>query len=317
MISEPKLTLFSGSSHPELAHEVAKELKIKLSDIILSRFACGEIYARPVESVRNCDVFVLQTGTYNSSENLMELFIMLDAFKRSFAYKTHVVMPHFPYARQDRVAEPREPISAKLVADLISRAGADHVITLSLHSDQEQGFFDFPVDNIFARYLFIDFFKKKKLKNLVVVAPDVGSAKEARRLSREIDADIAILNKDRRAHNVAETLELVGNVKDKTCIVLDDIVDTAGSVCNAKKVLEKEGANKDVYLAATHPVLSKGAVEKLKKARFKEIVFTNSIPVPKVKRLPNMKIISIAPLLARIIRNVHEGKPVTPILKPM
>lgn len=312
-MTESQLKLFSGSSHPEIAKHIAKELKIKLTPILLKRFVCGEIYVKPEETVRHADVYVVQTGTQNSNGDLMELFIMLDAFKRSFADKVHVVMPHFPYARQDRVAEPREPISAKLVADLISKAGADHVITVALHSDQEQGFFDFPVDNISARGIFVEYFKKKNLKNTCVVSPDVGSAKEARRFARLIDADLAVINKDRRAHNVSETMELVGNVSGKTCILFDDLVDTAGSVCNGAQVLRKAGAAKDIYLAATHPVLSGDAVKRLRKAKFKEIAFTDSIPIPKQHRLPNMKILSIAPLLARIIWNVHEGRAVSPL----
>lgn len=313
---EPKLKIFAGSSHPELAKEIAGHLKVPLSPLILSKFACGEIYVKPGESVRGADVFVVQTGTMNTNEELMELFIMLDAFKRSFAYKVHVVMPHFPYSRQDRVATPREPISARLVADLISKAGADHVITMHLHSDQEQGFFDFPVDNLFVRHLFTDYFKKKKLSNVCVVAPDVGSAKEARRLARIIDADIAILNKERRTdvHNTSTPAELVGDVSGKTCIVFDDMVDTAGSVCNAAQILRQKGAAKDIYLAAVHPVLSKDALKKLRAAKFKEIVFTDSIPIPKTKRLANMKVLSIAPIVAEVIRAVHEGRPVTPII---
>ena len=278
-----------------------------------SRFASNEIYVRPEKSVRNCDVYIIQTATSAVNEELMELFIMLDSFKRSFAHKVHVVMPYYPYARQDRVAEPREPISAKLVADLISKAGADQVITVMLHSDQEQGFFDFPVDNLQTRKMFVDYFKKKKLKNVTVVAPDVGSAKAARRLASSLGAELAILNKERASHNKSQALELVGSVKGRTCILYDDLVDTAGSVCNAKAVLVAEGANKEMYLAATHPVLSGGAVTRLRKAHFKEMIFTDSIPIPKAKHLGNMKILSIAPLLAKIIHNVHAGKPLTPI----
>lgn len=310
---EPKIKLFAGTSHPALAASISKLLKVPLAPIDLRRFASNEIYSKPGETVRNADVFVIQTGTQNVNEDLMELFIMLDSFKRSFAWKAHVVMPYFPYARQDRVAEPREPISAKLMADLVSKAGADHVITFTLHSDQEQGFFDFPVDNLTARRLFADYFKKKNLKDLTVVAPDVGSAKEAQRLAKVLGAELAILNKIRSAHNVSEVTHLVGNVSGRTCLLYDDLVDTAGSVANGAAVLRRHRANKDIYLAATHPVLSQNAHKKLRKARFKEIVFTDTIPIPKQKRLPNMKIISVAPLLASVIRNVHEGKALTPL----
>lgn len=282
----------------------------------IRRFASNEIYAKPVETVRNADVFVVQTGTQNVNENLIELFIMLDSFKRSFAAKVHVVMPYFPYARQDRVASPREPISAKLMADLVSKAGADHVITFVLHSDQEQGFFDFPVDNLNARNLFVDYFRKKNLRDLTVVAPDVGSAKEAQRAARALGAELAILNKTRPKPNVSEVTHIVGNVSKRTCMLYDDLVDTAGSVANGAAALRAAGANKDIYLAATHAVLSLDAVKRLKAARFKEIVFTDTVPLPKQKMLLNMKIISVAPLLAGVIMNVHTGKPLTPLINP-
>jgi ribose-phosphate pyrophosphokinase len=309
------IKLFSGSSHPELAKEIAKHLRVSVSKMEIKHFACGEIYAKPVETVRGCDVFVIQTCTRNVNEELMELFVMIDSFKRSFAEKIHVVIPHYGYARQDRVASPREPISAKLVADLISAAGADHVITMVLHSDQEQGFFNFPVDNLYTKNIFADYFKNKKLKNVVVVSTDAGGAKEVKRVADLIGADIALIHKTRPAHNVAEVMELVGDVKGKTCIIYDDMIDTAGSVINAVEELRKQGANKDIYLAATHAVFSDPAVERLKKAAFKEVVVTNSIPVPKEKQFFGLKIISVAPLLAHIIRNVHNAKSVSSVFK--
>lgn len=310
----PTLKLFSGSSHPQLAASISKLLKVPLSPADIRRFACGEIYAKSVETVRNADVYVVQTGTSNVNEDLIELFILLDSFKRSFSAKIHVVMPYYPYARQDRVASPREPISAKLMANLIAKAGADHLITFTLHSDQEQGFFDFPVDNLNARTLFADHFKAKKLENVTVVAPDVGSAKEAQRLAKVLGAELAILNKTRPGHNVSEVTHLVGNVAGRTCILYDDLVDTAGSVTNGARILRRHRANKDVYLAATHAVLSQDAVKKLKKAKFKEIVFTDTIPVPKGKQLPNMISLSVAPLLAAVIKNIHGGQPLTPLM---
>lgn len=279
----------------------------------ISKFACGEIYAKPGESVRGCDVFVVQTATHNVNEDLIELFVMLDAFKRSFADQIHVIMPHYGYSRQDRVATPREPISAKLMADLISAAGADHVITMVLHSDQEQGFFDFPVDNLYTKKFFADYFKKKKLNNLVVVSPDAGGAKEAKKFADALGAELAIIHKSRPKANVSEVLHLVGDVKGKRCIIYDDMVDTAGSVCNAVKALKKHGAHKDIYLAATHPVFSNPATERLSKAGFKEVVVTNSIPVPKEKRFKGLKVLSVAPLLAKIVKNVHDAKSVSKV----
>ena len=309
------LKLFSGTSHPELAQEIAKHLKVSLSPMEISRFACGEIYAKPGVTVRGCDVYLVQTASANVNEDLMELFVMLDAFKRSFAGKIHVIMPHYGYARQDRVATPREPISAKLMADLISAAGADHVITMVLHSDQEQGFFDFPVDNLYTKKFFADYFKKKKLKDIVVVSPDAGGAKEAKKFADILGAELAIIHKARPKTNVSEVIHLVGDVENKTCIVYDDMIDTGGSVCNAAKSLRAHKAKKDIYLAATHPVFSDPAAERLAKAGFKEVVVTNSVPVPKEKQFKGLKVLSVASLLAKIIKNVHDAKSVTSVFK--
>lgn len=309
------LKLFSGTSHPELAAEIAKHLKVQLCPMQISRFACGEIYAKPSSTVRGSDVYLVQTGTANVNEDLMELFVMLDSFKRSFANKIHVIMPHYPYARQDRVATPREPITAKLVADLISAAGADHLITLVLHSDQEQGFFDFPVDNLYTKKIFADYFKKKKLKNATVVSPDAGGAKDAKKFADELNAELAIIHKQRPAANKSEIMHLVGDVEGKNCIIFDDMIDTGGSVVNAIEALIKNGANKDVYLAATHAVFSDPAADRLSKAGFKEVVVTNSIPVPKEKQFKGLVVLSVAPLLAKIIKNVHTAKSVTSVFK--
>ena len=214
-MKEFPIKIFSGTSHPELAKEIAKELGLPLSEMLISRFACKEIYAKPTETVRGTDVFVVQTGSENVNEDLMELFIMLDSLKRSFAGRIHVVMPHYGYARQDRVATPREPISAKLIADLISTAGADHLITMKLHSDQEQGFFNFPVDNVNTERLFADYFLKKKLKDVVVVSPDAGGAKDAKKFADLIGAELAIIHKTRPAHNKAQVMHVVGDVEEK------------------------------------------------------------------------------------------------------
>lgn len=308
------IKLYSGSSHQHLAEEIAKYLKVPLCEMEISRFACGEIYAKPRASVRGSDVFVVQTASGNVNEDLMELFIILDSLKRSFAGKIHVVMPHYAYARQDRVATPREPISAKLVASLISAAGADHVIALKLHSDQEQGFFDFPVDNLNTNKLFADYFLKKKIKDLVVVSPDAGGAKDAKKFADLLGANLAIIHKNRPEHNKSEVTHVVGDVKGKTCVMYDDMIDTAGSVTAGIKALQKMGAKKDIYLAATHPVFSGPAPKRLAEAGFKEVIVTNSIPVPKSKQFKSLKILSVAPLLAKTIQNVHEGKSVTQVI---
>lgn len=313
-MADSPIKLFSGTSHPVLAKEVAKCLGVPLSEMQISRFACKEIYAKPVETVRGTDVFIIQTATENVNEDLMELFIMLDSLKRSFAGRIHVVMPHYGYARQDRVATPREPISAKLVADLISTAGADHIITMKLHSDQEQGFFNFPVDNVNTGKLFADYFNKKKLKNLVVVSPDAGGAKDAKKFADLIGADLAIINKTRPAHNKAEVMHVVGEVTGKTCVIYDDMIDTAGSVTAAVNILRSMKANKDIYLVATHAVFSDPATERFKEAGFKEVVVSNSIPIPERKHFKGLTQLSVAPLLARIIKNVHEDRSVTTAL---
>ncbi len=312
-MSKNSLKLFSGTSHPELAKEVAKHLGITLSEMEISRFACGEIYAKPKISVRGDDVFVLQTASQNVNEDLMELFIMLDSLKRSFSGKIHVVMPHYAYSRQDRVATPREPISAKLIADLISTAGADHVISMKLHSSQEQGFFNFPMDNVNTEGLFVDYFKGKKIKDLVVVSPDVGGTADAKKFADKLGAKLAIIHKTRPAHNKSEVRHIVGDVEGKVCIIYDDMIDTAGSVSGAIKALKDRGANKDIYLCVTHPVFSGAAPERLESAGFKEVVVTNSIPIPKEKQFKNLKVLSVAPLLAKIIKNVHESKSVTKV----
>lgn len=305
------LKIYSGTSHPILAAAIARELRLPLSKMSVSRFACGEIYAKPDDSVRGSSVYLVQTCTEQVNEDYMELFIMIDALKRSFAKEVHVIIPHFGYARQDRVASPREPISAKLMANLIAAAGADHVISIHFHSDQTQGFFPFPMDNLHTRNLFVDYLKKKKLKDPVIVAPDAGAAKEAGRLAQTLDYPLAVLTKKRPRFNVAEVTAVVGDVEGKTCIIVDDMVDTAGSVCAAHQALIDQGANPDVYLVATHPVFSGPAVERLKATKFKEVIVTDTIPLPSEKQFKGLTTISVAPLLARVIRSVHEHKSVT------
>jgi ribose-phosphate pyrophosphokinase len=308
------LHIYSGTSHPALAGAIAKHLKVPLSKMEISRFACGEIYAKPGASVRGADVFLVQTCTDQVNEDYMELFIMIDALKRSFAGKIHVIIPHYGYARQDRVASPREPITAKVMANLISAAGADHVIMVQVHSDQAQGFFPFPVDNLHTRNLFAEYIKKKKLKDVVVVAPDAGAAKDANKFAREIGAPLAVLTKERPEFNVAEVTAVIGDVEGKTCILIDDMIDTGGSVCAAHKALVDQGANKDVYLLASHAVFSGPAIERFKKTKFTEVIVTDSIPLGEDKQFKGLTVLSVAPLLARVIQCVHENKSVTEAL---
>ncbi len=306
--------LFTGSSHPALAEHLARELGVSLGGLTRKKFSCGENYIRFDESVRGREVYLVQTGTGNPNEDIMELCLMCQAAKLSFAKTVHVVVPHFPYSRQDRINEPREPISAKLVAHLLEESGADHVMVLDLHSDQIQGFFSIPVDGLVARQIFADEFKKKKLKDPVVVAPDVGGAKRAKKFADMLGAGLAILHKSRPAHQETEIHEVVGDIAGKTCILFDDIIDTAGTLLSAKQALLRRGANKDVYAVATHAVFSGPAIKRLKKAKFKEVVVTDSMPV-KARAFPGLKILSIAPLLAQVIRSIESKKSVTDIYR--
>jgi len=306
------MLLFAGSSHPALANALAKELKMELGKVELKKFSCGECYVRFEETLRGKDVYILQTGTNNPNEDLMELYLMCQSAKLSFANTVNVIIPHFPYARQDRVVEPREPISSKLVAQLLESSGADHIITLDLHSRQIQGFFSIPADSLEARILFAKYFKDKNIKDLVVVAPDVGSAKQSKKLADTMGAELVILHKTRPEHQEAEILEVVGHVEGKTCIIFDDMIDTAGTLVSAKDKLIELGANPDVYAAATHAVFSGPAVERLTKAKFKEVVVTDRIPVDD-KQFPGLKTISIAPMMAEVIRHIEKGESVTEI----
>ena len=302
--------LFAGSSHPALAKALAQKLGCTLGKVKLKAFSCGERYVRYEETIRGKDIYILQTGTKNPNEDLLELFLMCQAAKLSFAKTVHVLLPHFPYARQDRVAEPREPISAKLIASLLEKSGADHVITLDLHSEQIQGFFHVPVDALDGRPIFADYLKSKKLKNPVVVAPDAGGAKRAKRLANLIGADLAIMHKNRTAHHEAEILEVVGDIDKRTCIIFDDIIDTAGTLLKAKEALLKRGANTDVYAVATHAVFSGDAIKNLSKAGFKEVIVSDSIPTDS-KALRGLKILTIAPMLSTVIRHIESGESVT------
>lgn len=302
--------LFAGSSHPSLAAALAKELDVPLGKVELKAFSCGERYVRYLESVRGREVYILQTATCETDKSLMELFLMCQAAKLSFARTVHVVFPHFAYARQDRVAAPREPISSKLIAHLLEESGADHVITLDLHSDQIQGFFGIPVDSLDARPLFAEYFKKKKLAHPVVVSPDAGGAKRAKKFADMLGADLAIMHKSRPAHHEAEIIEVVGEIAERHCIFFDDMIDTGGSLLSAKKALLKRKAHPDVYAAATHGIFSGRAVENFSKAGFKEVVVTDSLPM-KHTAFHGLKVLPIAPLLAEVIRHIEKGESVT------
>jgi ribose-phosphate pyrophosphokinase len=301
---------FSGTAGKYFAQEITDTLGVELLETTVKKFSCGELYVKYNESVRGKDVFLFHTIRPETvNEDFMELFLLCSAAKQSFARNIHVVLPHFGYSRQDKIHDSRETISAKLMADLMVTSGANHVITLHLHADQIQGFFDVPVDNINMQKTFVEYFRAKNLDNLMVVSPDAGGAKSAKKFADELGVDLAIMHKSRPAHNVAEVTEVVGDIEGKTCILLDDMVDTAGSITAAQKALIQNGANPDVYLCATHPIFSGPAVERLNAANFTEIVVSNSIPTdPSIK---NLTVLSAAPLLSSIIQNVIEDKSIS------
>ncbi|RAP33237.1 ribose-phosphate pyrophosphokinase [Candidatus Marinamargulisbacteria bacterium SCGC AG-410-N11] len=306
-----KMKLFCGSSHQELGTKVANELGIKLGKVQLSTFSCGELYARIEETIRGKEAFILQTITQEPNNDYMELFLMIDALKRSSASKIHVIIPHFGYARQDKKSAPREPISSRLISDLLSAVGFNRLITMDLHSDQIQGFFNQPVDHLTALPLFIDHFSKKNISDLVVVAPDTGRAKFAKRLADKLHASLAVMHKTRPNHNQAEITNVIGDVEGKNVLIVDDMVDTGGSVISGIKAL-KEFNCKDAYLATTHAVFSGPCIDRLKNSDFKEIVITDTIPPSeKIKTIENLSILSTAKTFAETIKRNYENKSIS------
>lgn len=303
-----KISLIAGSANLELAKEISSYLKVPLIPIEIKHFNDGEIYVHIEKSIRGSIVFIIQPSSPPVNENLMQLLLITDACKRASAKEINAVIPYYGYSRQDRKNIPREPISARLVANLIETAGIDRVITFDLHVDQIQGFFNIPVDNLEAVSLIANYLLDKKLKDIVVVAPDVGGARRARRLAKILDTNIAIVDKRRPEHGVAEIMNVIGDVKDKNAILVDDIIDTAGTITSAAKAL-KEKRVRDIYIIATHAILSGPAVERLKDNAIKEVIVTNTIDVPKEKRFNKLKIISLAKLLADSITKIYEGTP--------
>lgn len=312
------MALFSGSVYPALAEEIAKNVGCELGNIKLEKFANGEIYARYLESIRGCDVFLIQSvAGAHINDALMELLIMADAAKRASARTVTAVVTHYGYARQDRKAAAREPITAKLVADLMTAAGIQRVMTIDLHQNQIQGFFNFPVDHLTGLPILVDYFKAKGLdkEDVCIVSPDVGRAKAAKKFCDMMDADLAIMHKGRPGHNKAEITALIGDVKDKICIINDDMIDTAGTIVAAAETLKAKGA-KDIYICCTHPVLSGPAFERLENAPVKEVVCCNTIPVPAEKQTGKIKLVSVAPLFARAINNVYNNGSVSTLFDP-
>ena len=305
------IKIFSGNAHPQLAREICGFLKVPLGSIQLTRFSDGECYCQVLENVRGNDVFAIQPVSPPVNENLMELLILMDALKRSSASRITAVLPYYGYARQDRKDKPRVPISAKLVADLISAAGADRVLTLDLHAPAIQGFFNIPVDHLFAAPVLIDQVARLRIPNLVIVSPDAGGVERARAYAKRLNASLAIIDKRRTEKNVPEILHVIGEVRGMNALIVDDIVDTAGTIIGTVKALKQEGAQK-IYACFTHAVLSGPAVERLRGSELEQVLITDTIPVDEQKRAAaRLQVLSIAPLLGEAIRRIHTNSSVS------
>lgn len=306
------IKLFAGRSNSRLAEEIAEYLGTTVGQMVIKNFADGEIYVQVQESIRGDDIFIVQPICNPVNENLMELLIMIDAFKRASAKSITAVIPYYGYARQDRKTSGREAITAKLVADLLTTAGADRILAMDLHTGQIQGFFNILVDHIYSTSVIVDYLKKLDIPNddLVVVSPDMGGVARSRYLAKQMDTPMAIIDKRRNRHNEAIAVNIIGDITNKTCIMFDDIIDTAGTICGAAQLLKDKGA-KDVYVCATHPVFSGPALERLEKAPIKEVVVTNTIPLSKNFLPEKIKQLSVAPLLGEAISRIHDGESVS------
>ncbi|MCL2324181.1 MAG: ribose-phosphate pyrophosphokinase [Actinomycetia bacterium] len=310
-----RMLLFAGSSNPELADQISDQLGVALGQITVHPFANGEIYVRFLESVRGADVFLIQSTCAPVNETLMELLIMIDAAKRASAAHICVVIPHYGYARQDKKSAAREPITARLVADMLEVAGADRIITMDLHQGQIQGFFSIPVNHLTALGVLAEYFSSLGLDDLCVVSPDVGRAKVCKKLSNMLDAPLAIMHKGRPEHNMAEITSVVGNVKGKNCIVTDDMIDTAGSICAGAQALIDQGA-RAVWVGATHGIFSPPAYERIEAAPIQACVVTNTIPVPAHHQKGKIKVLSVAPMFKAAINNVYNDASVSDLFDP-
>ena len=302
---DPNLKVFSLNSNPDLAEEIVEHIGVPMGKCSVVRFSDGEIQINIEESIRGCDVYVIQSTCAPVNENIMELLIMVDALKRASAKTINIVLPYYGYARQDRKARSREPITAKLMANLLEVAGVTRLITLDLHASQIQGFFDIPVDQLMGVPTLAKHFEEKHLEDIVVVSPDHGGVTRARKLAERLKAPIAIIDKRRPRPNVAEVMNIVGNIEGKTAIIIDDIIDTAGTITLAANALIENGA-KEVFACCTHPVLSGPAIERIDHSKIKELAITNTIPLPEDKRIDKITQLSVAPLLGEAIIRVHE-----------
>ena len=299
--------IFTGSAHPAFAKELAKYLDIALSSADINRFSDGEINVKITESVRGKDIYIIQPTCKPTNDNLMELLIMVDAFKRSSANNINAVIPYFGYARQDRKAAPRVPISAKLVANLLQSAGVNRVITMDLHAGQIQGFFDIPVDNLYGSIVFYDYVKDKNLKNPIIASPDIGGVARARHFAEHLGLPLVIVDKKRERANESEVMNIIGDVRGKSVIMVDDIIDTAGTMVKAADVLKKNGAISVIALG-THAVFSGNAIEKIENGALDEVAVTNSIPFENHSK--KIKVLSVAPLFAEVMRRIYHNESV-------
>jgi ribose-phosphate pyrophosphokinase len=306
-----ELRVFTGSAHPALGEAIARFLGVPLGRAHLARFSDGEVWFQIQDNVRGADVFVVQPTGPPVNENLMELLVMIDAFKRSSATRITAVLPYYGYARQDRKDKPRVPISAKLVADLLSTAGTSRVLTMDLHASQIQGFFDVPVDHLFAAPVIMDHVAKQKLPKLTVVSPDAGGVERARAYAKRLEATLAIVDKRRESPNVAEVHNVVGDVEGRTTLIVDDMIDTGGTLAKVAFALKEAGA-REVLASSSHAVLSGQAVKKIEESPLSQLIVTDSIPLAEEKRrCPKIVVLSIAELMAKAIRNIHEEASVT------
>jgi ribose-phosphate pyrophosphokinase len=305
-----ELKLFSGNAHRALAEEIAACLGIPIGQAEVSRFSDGEIFVQIDENIRGADIFIVQPTCPPVNDSLVELLIMLDAFKRASAQRITAVLPYYGYARQDRKVQSRMPISAKLVADLITAAGANRLLALDLHAGQIQGFFNIPVDHLFAAPVMIDYVAKRDLADPVVVSPDAGGVERARAIAKRLHAGLAIIDKRRDGPNVAVFMHLIGDVRGKDAVIIDDMIDTAGTLVQAADALKREGARR-ILACGVHPVLSGPAMARLEGAPLEEVIVTNSIPLGKDKLLPKITVLSVAPLLAEAIRRIHDEESVS------
>jgi len=305
------IKIFSGNSNKALAEAICKHLDLELGKLDVGRFSDGESSIYIKETVRGCDVFVVQSTCYPVNDNLMDLLIIIDALKRASAGRITAVIPYFGYARQDRKSRARDPISAKLVADILQSAGANRVLTMDLHSSQLQGFFNIPVDNLMGMPVLANYFRKRGLpEDLIIVSPDMGSVTRSRALATKFNVPMAIIDKRRPKANVMEVMNVIGDVENKTCLMIDDLVDTAGTICQGAEALYNHGA-KEVIACCSHAVLSGPAIQRLEQSRLSQLVVLDTIALPEEKRLPKIKVVSIADMFAEAIERVYTDRPVS------